>query len=225
MSGPIADAACGTTEADEICVSVVPSKEAVVVRRTPMIKTRVGGSELSKWIETHAFPGVWNLREGMFQIFNDQPIFKLLFAVVPEETQSATKLAECIDRFEGRVSFGIINGVHMKDVLTEFGIDNLPAILMLSDTRLDYDKYFNDLSLDTVCEDIEAALAGQKEMKFRGGLGTKIRYQWKRFLNFLGLESDIAKAGALLGSVVTITMLTAWALSSCFENGEKRKVD
>ena len=224
ITGSLADSMCPLSTVDSTCLAVVPSDESVLLKRVAKktFSTTDSSSGLLAWINAHAFPGLWNIKDGKFQLFNDQPNFKVLIAPI---TDVGSEVNACIDRLEGKVSFGVINGTAMKDVLEEFGITELPAVLMLGDGRLDYDKYFNDIRISALCEDVDAALAGQKELKFRGGLGAKIRYTWKRFLIFFGLESDFSKAIALLSSVLTVTVLTAWGISSCFDSPDNDEAD
>lgn len=222
------DALCPTKNSDQICVSVVPLQSVLflALSERPWFLSS-DSTQVSAWIDQNGFPGLWLIQDSRFQWFNDQPVWKVLVAQDPASVDSkdtnmtiARQVAQCVDKLPGTVSFGVISGVAFKDALQEFQIETLPAVLMLSNSRLDYDKFFNDLSLSTICEDVEAALNGNKELKFRGGLGSKIRFMWSSTLRTLGLESDIAKAGALLGTVLMVTILAGYCVTACWPEND-----
>ena len=233
VTGHISDEVCAPVSSSEICVAIAPAEEVVVesLRRLPLLKTN-DKSQVGRWIDTHAFPGLWKIQDGRFQMFNEQEVFKALIVQDPSYVHSSdinetiiAEVGKCLERLEGRVSFGIISGPDFEDAMNEFGLTRptWPSVLMLTNARLDYDRYFSDLHLSSLCSDIDSALAGEKELKFRGGLGSKIRHSWRSFIKTLGLESDASKAAALFGSILAITLFAAWALNSCFEDHEKKK--
>jgi len=235
VTGAFADGVCGSVPASNICVAVTPADNMVIesLHRVPLIRS-VDSSEIQSWIDSHAFPGLWKIQDGRFQMFNEQEVYKVFIVQDPSCEHSsdinetiALEVGKCRESLEGRVAFGTISGPDFEDAMGEFGLTRptWPSVLMLTDGRLDYDRFYNDLYLSTLCADIESVLAGTKEMKFRGGLGSRIRYSIKRFVQFLGLESEASKAIALFGSVLLITGFTAWALNSCFDedNDESQK--
>jgi thiol-disulfide isomerase/thioredoxin len=224
---------CPTQNPGEVCVKIIPARKALVANlkpeQIPMFRS-THKAQIETWIEKHAFPGVWSIEDRRFQWFNDQPVWKVIIAQDPYHEDSDRVNSTVVDHFiacgekiSGKVSLGILNGNSFKDALEEFEIREFPRVLVLGDTKLDYDRYFNDLSLGSLCTDIESLLAGNREIKYRGGIGSKIRHAWKSTMIMLGLESDISKAIALLSSVILITLLAGWCLNSCWPEPVKRK--
>jgi thiol-disulfide isomerase/thioredoxin len=168
---------CPNTDA---CAVVVPSKRAVVLPLLPPVFDASKGS-IEEWVSRNAFPGLWIVDEGaMFYSFNDQSVFKVLIAQDPANGMNETivnAFGKCGKEFSGKASFGLINGVSFSQALSDFGVSlesGAIAVLVLTDKPMDFTRFFSDVRIESLCEDLRGAIDGKMEMRFRGSWLTKL---------------------------------------------------
>ena len=176
------------------CAAIVPARSALVA---PLVEYPIADRQVDlDWIHRNMFPGIWSVEEDMFQLFNDQTVFKVLIAQDPSSPDRNSSLIsgieKCGEKFAGKVSFGVINGNSFRDALSDFGIEfssGQLAVIMFTEAVLDFTRYFSDLRIDYLCEDIERAMEGNMEMKYRGNwfIGRKLIYLFCGTILVLGI--------------------------------------
>lgn len=179
---------------NESCAAMVPARSALVA---PLVEYPILGQQADlDWIHRNQFPGIWSVEDDMFQFFNDQSVFKVLIAQDPfspdRNSTIISGIEKCGEKFTGKVSFGIINGNSFREALSDYGIEFTSgqlAVIMFTEAALDFTRFFSDLKIDSLCEDIERATEGNMEIKYRGNwyIGRKLIYLFCGTILVLGI--------------------------------------
>lgn len=133
---------------------------------------------VTKWIEKHRFPGIWNLGETNFFEFTHATRRAVLLAVDPAAvTQRQERTLQSLSKkLKDDYIFGVVDGTSWADALHDFNIakKDLPRVLITED---DFEAWYEDieqLTMDNLEADLRGFAAGEKAI-LRQGRGALAR--------------------------------------------------
>ena len=211
-------------KSNHVCAVIAPIPSLVLdvegtSMKLPMFEESDGS--LETWAERHRFAGVWRVDEEMFQVFNDQSVFKVLIATDPKLVSDqgvVNEIKKCRNELIGKVSFAIIDGRAFSTALADFGIQfESVATIMFTQKPLDFTRYFSDIHIESLCADIHDAMSGQMEMKYRSS------WIMKMYLKSVSVLGESGIFCVVLTLIAATALLIAVILSACFADKKKLK--
>lgn len=215
---------------EKFCIFVIP-KPAALVTGSPVIvqslqASKAMNSDIPAWIVRHGRPGLWSVEDSQFQEFNDQAVVKVFVAQTSKWPNSSAvnstiinELSKCMSDLSGRAAFGLLDGVSFQAALTDFGIDfkDQPRVLVLSDKELDFNRYFDSVTVGSICEGVSKVLRGEAEMKFRGGWFAKLNFRFAALLDQYGMNTELYKSIVLFSLVGIFCLMLAGLMGFCIK--------
>jgi hypothetical protein len=216
---------------EKFCIFVIP-KPAALVTGSPVIvqsleASKAMNSDIPAWIVRHGRPGLWSVEDSQFQEFNDQAVVKVFVAQTSKWPNSSAvnstiinELSKCMSDLSGRAAFGLLDGVSFQAALTDFGIDfkDQPRVLVLSDKELDFNRYFDSVTVGSICEGVSKVLRGEAEMKFRGGWFAKLNFRFAALLDQYGMNTELYKNIVLFSLVGIFCLMLAGLMGFCIKS-------
>lgn len=215
---------------ENFCIFVIP-KPSALVTGSPVIVPSLKASkatniDIPAWILRHGRPGLWSVEDSQFQEFNDQAVLKVFVAQTSKWPNSSAanstiinELSQCITDLSGRAALGLLDGVSFQSALADFGIDfkDQPRVLVLSEKELDYNRYFDSVTVGSICEGVSKVLHGEGEMKFRGGWFAKLNFRFTAFLDQYGMNTELYKNIVLFSLVGVFCLMLAGLMGLCIK--------
>lgn len=168
-----------------------------------------GNPEFISWLDSTPLPGIWKVEESLFQLFNDQSVFKVLISQDPAIAASnktiQSAVADCLSpAVRASFSFGIVNGPGFATALSEFGVSQNLGILVLGKEALDFSLYYTE-EFESVSDDLCAGLGrildGSMTPQYRGSLFSRWNYKYTRLLKKYGMDTELWRVGILISLI------------------------
>jgi thiol-disulfide isomerase/thioredoxin len=215
---------------ENFCIFVIP-KPSALVTGSPVIVPSLKASKATNidipgWILRHGRPGLWSVEDSQFQEFNDRAVLKVFVAQTSKWPNSSAanstiinELSQCFTDLSGRAALGLLDGVSFQSALADFGIDfkDQPRVLVLSEKELDYNRYFDIVTVGSICEGVSKVLRGEGEMKFRGGWFAKLNFRFTAFLDQYGMNTELYKNIVLFSLVGVFCLMLAGLMGLCIK--------
>ena len=165
--------------------------------------------DIESWLARTPFPGLWKIEESMFQLFNDQNVYKVLISQDPSIASSnrtiQSAVADCMDSSDDRLrsefSFAIINGPGFAAALSEFEVGQNLGILVLGKEPMDYSLFYSEefeSVSDDLCEGLVRILNGEMTPQYRGSFFSRWNYRYTKFLKRHGIDTELWRVGILI---------------------------